>query len=48
MSTTYYYYREKYFCRGTIAGEDKDKIFLANWIEKQIARLSLLPVTRCY
>lgn len=34
MSTTYYCYREKYFCGETEAGGGKNKILCANWIAR--------------
>lgn len=37
MSTTYYCYREKYFGPGSEARVEKDEIFLANWIAKQVS-----------
>jgi hypothetical protein len=48
MSTTYYCYREKYFYRGAEDAGGKGKIFLANWIEKQVACSSKLSVEPCY
>lgn len=47
MSTTYYCYGEKYFCGGIEDRGEKDEIFLANRITKQVSCLPMFTDESC-